>query len=430
MKKSLMISAAFLGLLTASVSSYALPVLVCRYQPRPGMTGRAQDLGRSVTGFISSIIQLCGDGESKAQLIATQEENNANTSGSSGSTSGTNTSAGSLSNAIEVDCGSGDSSSASSIGIANPLYSSSSSSSSGTTSGTADTSGIANPLLPSADSTTGSSGESGNSGSASSGSGTTSSGESGNSGTASSGSGTTSSGTQTTGGNTTTTGSSGTNGNSGTASSGSGTTSSGAQTTGGSTTTTGSSGGSGSGTSPSDSTTRSVSTFCRSEFPGSAFNYVNTNLLAKEGNVGYKPLKRALASASETNTLRQNIRKAVLDEFFADTTKSEQATTEYQEKIRGQRNAYVQEAASRHVTMGYRVKGHIQNDLAVISSASLSGDGELGAIAVDSHTLEQMVKMELVDLALQMEMMEADAIQFLMHQPVVLMSETKPTSSN
>ena len=166
-----------------------------------------------------------------------------------------------------------------------------------------------------------------------------------------------------------------------------------------------------------------------SEFSGSAFDYVNANLLTKEGNVGYKPLKTALASSSETNTLRSNIRKAVLDEFFADTTKEDQKTTEYQEKIRKQRNSYFQEAAGRHVTLGYRVKGHIQNDLSVISSVALSGDGELGAIAVDSHTLEQMVKMELVDLALQLEMMEADAIQFLIHQPVVLMSETKPSSS-
>ena len=191
----------------------------------------------------------------------------------------------------------------------------------------------------------------------------------------------------------------------------------------------GSSGSAGS-TNTSAGTLNTMGSAGESEFSGSAFDYVNAHILAKEGNVGYTPLKTVLASATETDALRSNIRKAVLDEFFADTTKSEQATTEYQEKIRKQRNAYVQEAAGRHVTLGYRVKGHIQNDLSAISSASLSGDGELGAIAVDSHTLEQMVKMELVDLALQIEMMEADAIQFLMHQPVVLMSETKPTSGN
>ena len=141
--------------------------------------------------------------------------------------------------------------------------------------------------------------------------------------------------------------------------------------------------------------------------------------------MGYAPIKNALTLGSDINTVRENIRAKVKSEFFADPKKSKQATTEYQEKIRKQRSQYIQEASNRHITLGYRVKNKIQNDLSVIASVSLVGDGELGAIAVDAHTLEQMVKMELVDLALQIEMMEADAIQFMMHQPVVLMDETK-----
>ena len=191
--------------------------------------------------------------------------------------------------------------------------------------------------------------------------------------------------------------------------------------------TSGSSGSAASTDTSSGSFTNTLGSAGGSEFSGSAFDYVNTVLFAKEGNVGYAPLKNALASASDAQTVRQNIRKKVLEEFFADPTKAEQTTTEYQEKIRNQRNNYVQEAARRHVTFGYRVKGYIQNDLSAIATIPLAGDGELGAIAVDAHTLEQMVKMELVDLALQIEMMEADAIQFMMHQPLELMSETKTT---
>ena len=167
-----------------------------------------------------------------------------------------------------------------------------------------------------------------------------------------------------------------------------------------------------------------------SEFSGSAFNYVYSTLLSRGGNVGYDPLKKALAGSSDANTVRQNVRSKILTEFFADPTKREQSTTEYQEKIRTQRGQYVQEAAGRHVTLGYRVKGHIQNDLSVISTVKIKGDGELGDISVDAHTLEQMVKIALVDLALQIEMMEADAIQFMIHQPVILMSETKPEKGN
>ena len=86
--------------------------------------------------------------------------------------------------------------------------------------------------------------------------------------------------------------------------------------------------------------------------------------------------------------------------------------------------------SSQKELTNHQVKGYIQNDLSVISSVELTGDGELGAIAVDAHTLEQMVKIALVDLALQIEMMEADAIQFMIHQPVILMSETKPEKGN
>ena len=265
MKKIFVLSGLFFCILLIEKNSYADPVFLCKMQVRPGITGRAQDMGRTVTGVITSILNLCGEGESKAQLIATQEQNNKNACGGGGGAGSTNTSAGSMN-----------------LGSA----------------------GV-------------------------------------------------------------------------------------------------------------------------SEFSGSAFDYVNTNILSKEngfGNIAYEPLKEALASAD-----RQKIRDAVKDNFFADPTKPEESTTEYKNKVQMERNAYVQEASARHVTLGYRVKGHIQNDLTVISSVPVTGDGELGAIAVDAHTLEQMVKMELVDLALQIEMMEADAIQFLMQQPVELMRETKAT---
>lgn len=271
MKKTFVLSGLFVGVLLGVTHSYATPVIPgCNSDlngnPGGGPVGMTQDFGRTVTGLIESIIGLCGEGESKAQLIATQEQNNKNTSGSSGSADQTDTSQGTMS------------SGGSSLGSA---------------------------------------------------------------------------------------------------------------------------GG--------------------SEFSGSAFDYINTTLLSTGmGNVGYEPLKKVLSSAD-----RQGIRDAVKNNFFADPTKPEESTTEYKNKIRAERSAYVQEASSRHVTLGYRVKGHIQSDLAVISSVPVTGDGELGAIAVDAHTLEQMVKMELVDLALQIEMMEADAIHFLMQQPVELMRETK-----
>lgn len=181
--------------------------------------------------------------------------------------------------------------------------------------------------------------------------------------------------------------------------------------------------------SDSDNSDENDTTVPSSEFTGSAFTYVKTYLLDKEGKVGYEPLKTALASATDLSTLRQNLRTVIEDKFFADTTKEEQKTTEYKQTIEVNRNAYILEAARRHITTANTVKNKIQNDLSVIGTAALTSSNELGSISIDAYTLEQAVKMELVDLALQIEMMEADAIQFLTHQPVDLLPETKPSNS-
>ena len=161
-----------------------------------------------------------------------------------------------------------------------------------------------------------------------------------------------------------------------------------------------------------------------SEFSGASYAYVKKQLFDKTQVVQYQPLVTALSSG--------NTRQAVLDVFYADPSKENQKTTEYQTKILNQRKAYAKEAGGRHVTLAYHVlwgsnkKGGISNALSMISTASLTGDGEIGAIAVDGHTLDQAIRMELVDLAMQIELMEADAIQFMLHQPIELMSETKP----
>ena len=162
-----------------------------------------------------------------------------------------------------------------------------------------------------------------------------------------------------------------------------------------------------------------------SEFLGSAYSYVKSEILGKEGNIGYTPLKQAVSSAS-AGSVRQNVYQAILDNFFVDMTKENQRTPEYQRQIENQRQNYVEESTKRHMTFAYKVKGFIQNDLLAIPSAALSCGCELASLAINAHTLEEMVKSELVDLSMQIEMMEADAIQLLMEfQSPILMAETK-----
>ena len=164
-----------------------------------------------------------------------------------------------------------------------------------------------------------------------------------------------------------------------------------------------------------------------SEFTTASYGYVEKQLFNKDQVVRYVPLATALSSG--------NTRQAVIDTFYADPSKENQKTTEYQTKILNQRKAYAKEAAERHVTLAYRIlwgsnkKGGISGDLSSISQAALTGDGEIGTIAVDGYTLDQAIRMELLDLSIQIELMEADAIQFMLHQPVELMSETKPATT-
>ena len=278
--KKLLLSSIVCGCLFVSSIGTASPVPV-NYISAEG-SWKTADLGRSIMGIVEGIMKLCGEGESKAQLIATQEEVNKNACGGGGSSGTTDTSQGVL--------------------------------------GTEGSSAIESLLG------TGSAGE--------------------------------------------------------------------------------------------------------SEFSGLAFDYTNENLLQNNGNVGYSGLKSVMSLSGDSDGARGNIKQKILEEFFADPTKSEESTREYQEKVLNKRKEYVREASRRHITLAYRVKENIQGDLAAITSAGVSGDGDLGSIAVDSHTLEQMIKVALVDLAIQIEMMEADAIQFLIHQPVVLMSETKPSATN
>ena len=163
-----------------------------------------------------------------------------------------------------------------------------------------------------------------------------------------------------------------------------------------------------------------------SEFEGSAVAYVLAKVLKQDSIVGYAPLKKALNASKNATSVRGGVKSAVEKTFFV---RAEKPTAADLDTARKHRQEYIQEAATRHVSLAYNVKNHIVNDLEIISEAPIIGDGELGALAIDSYTLEQAIYMELVDLTLQIEMMEADAVQFMAHQPLILMGRTKPTST-
>lgn len=114
---------------------------------------------------------------------------------------------------------------------------------------------------------------------------------------------------------------------------------------------------------------------------------------------------------------------AVVNTFFAD--KGADNTQAYVEQIQKQRQEYANLIASRMVQLGYTAQQKVVSDLQAASLAPVSSDNEVGSIAIDAQTLDEMLKITVADLALQVEMMEADAMTFLMQQPVEIMPGKK-----
>ena len=114
---------------------------------------------------------------------------------------------------------------------------------------------------------------------------------------------------------------------------------------------------------------------------------------------------------------------AVVNTLFAD--KGDENTQDYLRQIEKQRQEYANIIAERMATLGYTAQEKVISDLQAASMAPVSSDNEVGSIAIDGQTLDEMLKITVADLALQVEMMEADAVAFLLQQPVEIMPEAK-----
>ena len=167
------------------------------------------------------------------------------------------------------------------------------------------------------------------------------------------------------------------------------------------------------------------------------YSYVKRNILDQTDLSKYSVLQRNLSAPKGEGNARETCESlgfrqvrqkqtcmAVIDTFFAD--KGKYNTQKYQDKILSQRQAYAQKITERHIELGYNVQRRAITDLAAAARAPVSKDNEIAEIAVDGQTLDEMLKITVADLALQIEMMEADALNFMLQQPVEMMPSEKP----
>ncbi len=166
------------------------------------------------------------------------------------------------------------------------------------------------------------------------------------------------------------------------------------------------------------------------------YGYVKSEIMDQTDLSKYGELQKNLQSPANVGNSQQTCESlnwnsdrakqtcmAVVNTFFAD--KGADNTQAYVEQIQKQRQEYANLIASRMVQLGYTAQQKVVSDLQAASLAPVSSDNEVGSIAIDAQTLDEMLKITVADLALQVEMMEADAMTFLMQQPVEIMPGKK-----
>lgn len=173
-------------------------------------------------------------------------------------------------------------------------------------------------------------------------------------------------------------------------------------------------------------------------FSNGVYDYIHDNVLNQTDLARYSVLKTDLASPKAEGNARatceslhytedrpKNTCIAVVDTFFADKG-AEGNTEEYKSQKKRQRQEYAEEVTKYHTKLGYTVQEKVIADLKKASQAPIATDNEVSSIAIDGQTLDEMIKITVADLALQIEMMEADAVAFLMQQPVEILPEQRP----
>lgn len=169
-----------------------------------------------------------------------------------------------------------------------------------------------------------------------------------------------------------------------------------------------------------------------------AYDYVKKQILDRTDLTTYGKLQTALSGSSKgahavsvceelnwkAGGKGKETCQAVVDTFFTKTG----ATDREMETIQSQRQAYASTVVPRFITLGYETQQKLKADLQAAAVAPVAADNEIASIANDGQTLDEMLKITVADLALQVEMMEADAMGFMLQQPVAIMPKEKPTN--
>lgn len=150
----------------------------------------------------------------------------------------------------------------------------------------------------------------------------------------------------------------------------------------------------------------------------SAYDYMKEKVFDSKTKSAYGELNKKLTSGADMT--------AVVKELFF-IEKDEDNTEANQKEVVARRTAYLTAISRDYINEAYNVQKKLIDDMDSIS-ADINGNGSIGATSGADQTWKAINKALIADIGLQIQLMELDAAKFLSVQPIIIMTEKRPST--
>lgn len=144
-----------------------------------------------------------------------------------------------------------------------------------------------------------------------------------------------------------------------------------------------------------------------------AYDYIKTEVFDKLSESEFS--KPQVDQEAALAYIKQN--------YFYD--EDEPMPAEKQAEIEKKRSDYLFELQTKLKDISTEVLSRLEKDKEAIEAAALGGCGAMQDIAINTQTLVALVKQTVVDITLQIQLMELNAVQDLLTQPIDIHKKTE-----
>jgi len=157
-------------------------------------------------------------------------------------------------------------------------------------------------------------------------------------------------------------------------------------------------------------------------FSHEAYDYVQENVFPSGHRSAWSDLDEAVDSVSSIADARQ----WVIDTFFIED--EEEMTLENEDKIKTRRTEYLQTIGSDYAVLAQEVQTRLKTDMESVKTTAFNGDGLVGTVSGIDQTWLAGTRALMADIALQLQLLELDAAQFMKEQQVTILE--KPSTAS